>query len=128
GKYRNLEQANFWSALVFNPDISDEKFERIMDLLDYSTSKEGQMLINMGFEGTDWKYDENNELVSLLPEGTTLEDKYPARFEGLYLLGDDFSVINPAIKKDYRDRAVKLFQEKAELGSKSNSLAAYDWD
>ena len=69
GKYRNMEQANFWSALIFNPDISDEKFERIMDLIDYSATKEGQLLINMGFEGKDWKYDENNELVSLLPEG-----------------------------------------------------------
>ncbi|MEO2204457.1 ABC transporter substrate-binding protein [Paenibacillus pabuli] len=128
GKYRNLEQANFWSALIFNPEISDEKFERIMDLIDYSATKEGQLLINMGFEGTDWKYDENNELVSLLPEGTVLEDKYPARFEGLYLLGDDFSVVNPAIKKDYRDRAVKLFEEKAKLGTEGQSLATYDWD
>lgn len=128
GKYRNLEQVNFWSALVFSPDISTEKFERIMDLLDYSTSKDGQMILNMGFEGEDWKYGDNNELVSLLPEGTSLEDKYPSRFEGLYLLGDDFSVINPAIKKDYRERAVLHYQDKAKLGKEGGKLATYDWD
>ncbi|AZS17782.1 extracellular solute-binding protein [Paenibacillus lutimineralis] len=128
GKYRNLEMPNFWSSLIFSPDISKENFERIMDLIDYSTSKEGQLLLNMGFEGTDWKYDDNKELVSLLPEGTSLEDKYPARFEGLYVLGDDFSIINPAIKKEYRDRAVKFYQDKAKLGVEGGTLATYDWD
>ncbi|MGZ7440671.1 ABC transporter substrate-binding protein [Paenibacillus sp. TH7-28] len=127
GKYRNLEQVNFWSALIFSPDISEAKFERIMDLLDYSTSKEGQLLLNMGFEGKDWKYGEDGELASLLPEGTTLEDKYPSRFEGLYLLGDDFSVINPAIKKEYRETAVKHYQDKAKLGTEGGKLASYDW-
>ncbi|MWV46777.1 extracellular solute-binding protein [Paenibacillus sp. HJL G12] len=128
GKYRNLEQPNFWSSLIFSPNISKEKFERIMDLIDYSTSQEGQLLLNMGFEGKDWKYDENKELVSLLPEGTSLEDKYPARFEGLYVLGDDFSTINPAIKKEYRETAIKHFQEKAKLGTEGGKLATYDWD
>lgn len=127
GKYRNLEQVNFWSALIFSPNISEEKFERIMDLLDYSTSKEGQMLLNMGFEGKDWKYGDNQDLVSLLPEGTSLEDKYPSRFEGLYLLGDDFSMINPAIKKEYRDRAILHYQNKAKLGKEGGKLAEYDW-
>lgn len=121
GKYRNLEQVNFWSALIFSPNISKEKFERVMDLLDYSTSKEGQMLLNMGFEGKDWKYGDNKELASLLPEGTSLEDKYPSRFEGLYLLGDDFSIINPAIKKEYRERAVLHYQNKAKLGKEAAS-------
>lgn len=70
----------------------------------------------MGFEGMDWKYDENNELVSLLLEGIVLEDKYLVCFEGLYFLGDDFSVVNFVIKKDYCDRVVKLFEEKVKFG------------
>ncbi len=127
GKYRNLEQANFWSALIFNPKISKAKFERIMDMIDYSVSKEGQLLLNMGFEGKDWKYDDNKQLTSLLPQGTTMESKYPSRFEGLYLLGDDFSVINPGIKKDYRDRAVELYKQKATLSTQGGKMAAYDW-
>ncbi|OIB00806.1 ABC transporter substrate-binding protein [Paenibacillus sp. LC231] len=128
GKYRNLEQVNFWSALIFSPDISEAKFERIMDLLEYSTTTEGQMTLNMGFEGKDWKYGDNKELISLLPEGTSLEDKYPGRFEGLYLLGDDFSMINPAIKQEYRDTAIKHYQNKAKLGKEGGKLALYEWD
>lgn len=127
GKYRNLEQANYWSALIFSPDISKEKFERVMDLIEESTSKEGQIMLNLGFEGKDWKYDENNQLVSLLPEGTSLEDKYPGRFEGLYVLGDDFSLVNPNIKKEYRDRAVKHYQDKAKLSKEGGAMAEYDW-
>lgn len=128
GKYRNLEQANFWSSIIFSPDISKEKFERVMDLMDYSISEEGQLLLNMGFEGTDWKYGENNELVSLLPEGTSLEKKYPSRFEGLYLLGDDFSVINPAIKQEFRERSIKHYEDKAKLSTEGGAMAEYDWD
>ncbi|MFC7678690.1 extracellular solute-binding protein [Paenibacillus sp. GCM10028914] len=128
GKYRNLEQVNFWSSLIFSPNISDEKFERIMDMLDYTTTKEGQMLLNMGFEGTDWKYGDNGELINLLPEGTTVGTKYPGRFEGLYLLGDDFSMINPAIDQEFRDTAVKHYQNKAKLGKEGGKLATYDWD
>lgn len=128
GKYRNLEQANFWSAVIFSPDITQEKFERIMDFMEYTTSGEGNMIVNMGFEGTDWKYDENKEIVNLMPEGTTMDTKYPNRFEGLYVLGDDFSIVNPAIKKDYRERSVELYKLKAEYATKDNAYAAYDWD
>ncbi|MCU6339482.1 hypothetical protein KW823_23485, partial [Enterobacter quasiroggenkampii] len=46
---------------------------------------------------------------------------------GLYLLGDDFSIINSAIKKEYRDRAVLHYQNKAKLGKEGGKLAAYDW-
>ncbi|NUU60396.1 extracellular solute-binding protein [Paenibacillus agri] len=128
GKYRNLEQVNFWSAVIFSPNISKEKFERIMDFMEYTTAKEGNLIVNMGFEGKDWKYGENQELESLLPEGQTLDKKYPNRFEGLYVLADDFSIVNPGIKKEYRERSVQLFKEKAELGMKDKSLADYDWD
>ena len=86
------------------------------------------MTLNMGFEGKDWKYGDNKELISLLPEGTSLEDKYPGRFEGLYLLGDDFSMINPAIKQEYRDTAIKHYQNKAKLGKEGGKLALYEWD
>ncbi|CAM4368669.1 MULTISPECIES: extracellular solute-binding protein [Saccharibacillus] len=127
GKYRNLEQVNFWSSLIFSPDISQEKFERIMDMIEYSVSEDAQRILNLGFEGEDWK-EENGELVSTLPEGTTLEDKYPGRFEGLYVLGDDFSVINPAIKKEFRDRSVELYKEKASLSTEGGAMADYDWD
>jgi putative aldouronate transport system substrate-binding protein len=128
GKYRNLEQVNFWSAVIFSPNISKEKFERIMDFMEYTTAKEGNLIVNLGFEGKDWKYGDNKELVSLLPEGTTLDKKYPNRFEGLYVLGDDFSIVNPGIKQAYRDRSVELFKEKAELATKDKAYADYDWD
>lgn len=128
GKYRNLEQANFWSAIIFSPKISKEKFERVMDFLDFSTSKDGQMLVNMGFKDKDWKYGANGELVSLLQEGETMEKKYPGRFEGFYVLSDDFSIVNPAIKKEFRDRSVQHFKDKAALGQQGGALAKFDWD
>lgn len=67
GKYYYREDMNFYGSIIFSPTITDEEFERAMDILDFCCTEEGQEIINMGFEGEDWKRDENgewNELIS----------------------------------------------------------------
>ncbi len=126
-KYHNIILgSNFWSSLIFSPDISDENFERIMDFLDYTCTKEGQIVSNMGFEGVDWKYDESGNPVSILGENTSIKEKYGARIESLYILEDDFAVINPAIKKEYRDRMTEMAQLKLQYGK--DEYSEIDWD
>lgn len=125
-RYHNIILgSNFWSSLIFSPDISDENFERIMDMIDYTCTPEGQIVCNMGFEGTDWKY-QDGEPVSILPEGTSMLDKYGAKIESLYILEDDFAVINPAIKDEYRDRMTSLAQLKLQYGE--GVYAEIDWE
>ena len=96
GKYHNLILgSNYWSSLIFSPEITDENFERIMDLIDWTCTQEGQYVCNMGLEGIDWVYDEDGNAVSILDEDTSVYDKYGARIESLYILEDDFAVVNP---------------------------------
>lgn len=130
GSYRTAEQINYAGYMMFNPEMSDEKFERIMDLLDYAVTDEGQMTIRMGFKGTDWDYDENGEIVSHYPEGENARSKYPSIypvFHRLVIMSDDFTLINPAYAQKYRDRAAQMFILKNELAN-DTSIAPIDWN
>ncbi len=42
GVWYGSETANYCWANVFNPDMSEEKFLRLLDLMDYLYSKEGE--------------------------------------------------------------------------------------
>lgn len=125
-KYHNIILgSNYWSSLIFSPDITDENFERMMDMIDFTCTEEGQIICNMGFEGTDWEY-KDEKPASILPENTTILDKYGARIESLYILEDDFAVINPAIKEEYRDRMQTLAELKLQYGK--GVYSEIDWD
>lgn len=125
-KYHNIILgSNYWSSLIFSPDISEENFERIMDLIDWTCTEEGQTICNMGIEGVDWEY-QDGEAVSILPEDTSLLDKYGPRVESVYILEDDFAVVNPSIKEEYRNRMNGLAQLKLDYGE--GKYDEIDWD
>ena len=125
-KYHNIILgSNYWSSLIFSPDISEENFERIMDLIDWTCTEEGQTICNMGIEGVDWEY-QDGEAVSILPEDTSLLDKYGPRVESVYILEDDFAVVNPSIKEEYRNRMNGLAQLKLDHGE--GKYDEIDWD
>lgn len=125
-KYHNvILGANYWSSLIFSPDITDENFERIMDMIDWTCTPEGQNVCNMGLKDIDWEY-QDDKAVSLLDESTNVYDKYGARIESLYILEDDFAVINPSIKTEYRTRMNDLAQLKLDCAE--GEYSDIDWD
>ena len=126
GKYHNvILGSNYWSSLIFSTSITDENFERIMDMIDWTCTPEGQIICNMGFEGEDWEY-QDGKPVSILGADTSVFDKYGARIESLYILEDDFAVINPAIKDEYRERMNSLAQLKLTMAE--GEYSPIDWD
>ncbi len=130
GYYHGPELLNYSGYMIFRPDIPQEKFERFMDLLDYAATTEGQMTLRMGFKGTDWDYDENGEIVSFYEEGQSARSKYASIYpiyHRLVVMSDDFTLINPAYKKEYRDRIIQMYCLKNELASET-SIAPIDWD
>ncbi len=129
GKYHSPEQINYWTTVIFSPDISQEKFERYMDMMDFASSEENNIFLRMGFEGVDWEYDENGEVVSLLGD-TVASEKYPSVYpcyDAMYILADEFQLINPSYRKEFRDRVVQLYEEKYEMGDEE-TIPSIDWD
>lgn len=130
GKYHVPQANNFWGALIFSPKLSTEKFERVMDVIDYSCTDQGQNEIRMGIEGTDWKLDDKGELQNLMKPGETAVDKYLSIrpfYHNLYIVSDDFGLVNPTYPKEYRDLAYNTYQTKYSLVD-DNSLGKTNWD
>ena len=129
GKYHTPEQINYWTAYIFSPDISQEKFERYMDMMDFACAPEQNVFIRMGFEGVDWKYDDNGELVSLL-EDQLVSQKYPSVYpcyDAMYILANEFQLIDPTYDKKFRDREVYMYKKKYEMGDEK-TIPSIDWD
>lgn len=129
GDYHSAPRGNFWGVIMFNPDIEIAKWERYMDMLDESCSDEGQVLIRMGFEGTDWEM-KGDEMVSLLEEGKDARSKYPSIYpvyHQLCMLSDDFVLINPNYPKEFRDKTIDMYKMKEELG-KNGTCPPIDYD
>lgn len=76
GQYSESHDLNL-SAIYFGANVSDEKLDRILSVLDYLCSSEGLTLRRWGLSGVDYAL-VGGEPVSLLPEGVTLYDKYPS--------------------------------------------------
>ena len=130
GKYHGPEAPNFWGTLMFSPSLSAEKFERVMDVIDYSCTNQGQYEIRMGIEGIDWELDANGELVNLMEAGMTAVDKYYCIrpfYHNMYILSDDFGLINPSYPQVFRDMSYNQYQTKYSLVDDS-SLGRTDWD
>ena len=137
GKYYYREDMNFYGSIIFSPDITDEQFERAMDILDFCSTEEGQEIINMGFEGEDWELDENGDYVSLLPEEITgnassvLGSKYPSAdvFFGGIILGDDFQFVSPNYDKETRETVSHFYKLRDELSDETTLLPReYDYE
>ena len=137
GKYHYREDMNFYGSIIFSPNLTDEEFERAMDILDFCSTEEGQEIINIGFEGEDWELDENGEYVSLLPNEITgnassiLGSKYPSAdvFFGGIILGDDFQFVNPNYTKETRDIISHFYELRDELSDETTLLPReYDYE
>lgn len=121
GVYHGKEVTNFWSATLFNPDISAEKLDRILAIMDYTCRPEVQDLINLGFEGTDYvvRADGTKEITREQDaEGNyvALVDKYKSFFYWAWLaiLWDNYDQNNPSIPSWSTDLVAEAYQLKAQ--------------
>lgn len=130
GMYHYREDSNYWGQVMFSPTISQEKFERAMDILDYTCTEEGQNFMNMGFEGIDWERDESGNYVSLLDPSiqgsatSVLGGKYPSKessFGGL-ILTDDFSLVSPNYNHEIQDTVRGFYKLREELSDTTTLL------
>ncbi len=124
---------NYWACNILSPDMDDEKFERLMDIWDFSCTDYGQLCVRMGVPKKDWDYDKDGNPVNLLA-GTPDESvsvKYangqaPVIYGNMVILSDDFSFANPAFDERARKRVVELYKTRAQITSVRGEEV--DWD
>lgn len=82
GKVHGREAGNFYGAYYFSPKMSDEKFEKVLSLADYVSSKEGGPQVRLGVPDVDYKK-EGDDYEILREKNTSgtydsLDKKYPS--------------------------------------------------
>jgi len=125
GVVKAREMSNYWSCLFFRPDIDDETFHKVLSIIDYISSPEGERIITAGFEGKDYEVAEDGSLVTLIPQaedGTykAVADIYPSAqiFSSLKVISN----FNTNIKKENIDTIAKFFQAKFDSNLESKKL------
>ncbi len=129
GNFHGSPNTNFWAVNIFSPHIEDAKMERILDMLDYSCTDEGQLKIRLGIEGVDWDYDENGELVSYLSADDNIWDKYALLpvYVNMMILSDDFQFENPVYSQSLRDLAKQIHIDHQENSTDETFPLEPDW-
>ena len=98
-----IETNNWWAVTMFNPDIDPEVHERLLAMMDWICTEEGQLTVLVGVPGETWDYDAEGKIVMLTkpdengnyPNTVDLYNSYNV-FRTQGILADDYSFINPA--------------------------------
>lgn len=122
GKWHGVKSSNFWAASLFSPSIEDETFDRILAIMDYLCTVEGQELINLGIEGKDFSKDAATGEYTMLREPnadgswTTNLELYPCTnfFYTLIVLVDSFAFVNPIYDKEAREQSIDMYLAKLD--------------
>lgn len=107
GMYCLEGNENWFSATMFNSDISDAKLEKILDIMEWTLSEEGTMMATYGFE--DYDYVKNADgSVTLMEAGWEKDPttgKYIEKLNGakylryMVTLGYDINANDPLVDK-----------------------------
>ncbi len=116
------QAGNYWTVQVFAPQTDDATLARILDVMDYIASMEGEAACQIGIPGVDWEYDADGKIKIINP-GVTYASQEP-----LYLLGycnDDFAYSGAKSTLDIRN----IDEVKAVYAAKSAAgLVKYEMD
>lgn len=117
------ETTNYWTMTLFNPKTEDATMARILAMIDWLCTEEGQLITQLGIQGIDWDYEADGELVSLT--GKTAISTYPSfyPFNYMSILSDDFSFVSPAF-----DSRVKQIVSDIYAAKQAGVVVPYDYD
>ena len=116
GVTRAEETDNWWSVTMFNPDIDAEKLDRLLSMMNWACTEEGEVTIMLGLRGEIWDYDANGEIVMLTEPDengnyANTQDLYNSynlfRTQGVN--ADDFAFINPSNDRHIVDPILRAY-------------------
>ena len=135
GNFQEVEQLNYWSCMIFSPQMNDAKFDRMLSLFDYVVTDEAQEWIRMGVEGKDWEKDGDGYKITREwdDEANNFKDLgsiYPGRgpYHSFLILGDDWAARDPAIPAEYHKVARTMYDTKQKFGVDTGTILDYNFE
>jgi putative aldouronate transport system substrate-binding protein len=123
---------NYWSALYFNPKMSDAKLNRLLAILDYVASLEGQDYLRYGIPGKDWHREGDKVII------TREKDKdgnfvdiyalYPITGLLNHTLMHPSAIPNPTLNPDVQASVNTMYYTKRKLGVDAGTFKYVDFD
>lgn len=110
------ELGNYWTATVFNPDIDEKVMARILTMMDWACTVEGQIYSQYGLPDVDWNYNEDGT-VNIINGDNTSRNSWWAFFM-LGWCGDDVSSSSliPGLVMDEVQTQLDQITEQKENG------------
>lgn len=128
-----FQEMSYWSETYIPSTVSDERMERILMIMDYLYSDEGMKFVSFGFEGEDYHYDSDGNIILTLPineqsgKMQLLRDKYPgAEFLGALAQWNDdlLQYISPSVPQEIRDMCTAEYERRRDNWQHPN----LDWE
>lgn len=106
GKYALEGTENWFSATFFNGDMSDEKMNKILDIMEWTLGEEGTKMAAYGIEGYDYNIVGGEVVLSEDGWDVDKNGRYVAKNNGakylryMVTLGYDMNEYDPLVDKD----------------------------
>lgn len=122
-KIHTTEFMNLQSISYFNPNMEEDKYERILDLIDYVATPDVQNLIHLGFEGEDYTKDGDKIVITRQKDKEGNPVPMAELNPSYYLWGmliiawDDFTVRDPSTDPRLIEANKKLWTDRTTNGN-----------
>ena len=128
GVWRGTQANNYWQVNIFSPELSDETFARILEMVDWCYTLEFEEIMNMGLPGIDWEKNAEGK-YTILTEYDAIRTKYPSiNFWYCRCIGEDeFGLINPNADPVLLGRINDMYNTRAANADEYNAYIEVDY-
>lgn len=101
---------NYYTMTAFNPNIDDETLYRILDMIDYFCTAEGQVGVTQGIPGEDWEFNEEGGITILNEDMINGEyEPSPSKFFNVWgTAGDDVAYVPGVVGRYAKEQQLVL--------------------
>lgn len=125
GVVHGRETTNYWSFTIFNPDIDEQVFDRILSLINWACTPDGEVTTKVGIPGVDWSWSEDGKTIVQHPNANGTYNTYDSRnmLTQYALCSDEMALV----KKDNAPQLIEFVKKMYEIKS-AGVIVPYDYD
>ncbi|MBQ8814055.1 MAG: hypothetical protein IJZ85_06155 [Lachnospiraceae bacterium] len=126
GVTQSQQNYNYWTMHTFAPECDEATMIRILDMIDYFCTKEGQTLERAGIPGQDWEFDAEGKVIYLNEDIVSGEYQVsPSRMFNVWgYCGDDLAYV-PGIIGRY-EAEQEMIKSIYAVRMEGNIIPVYD--